>query len=100
MYACAPPPPHRIARLLPKTRLKNTRAWTVKENMLYSVGVCVLDISLVIAAWGRGLMCACVPPPPRRIALRSPKTHAKNADWGPRTPPHLASASPPPAPNQ
>ncbi len=50
MYACAPTPPHRIARLSPKMRVKNTRAWTVKENMLYSVGVCVLDISLVIAA--------------------------------------------------
>jgi hypothetical protein len=41
-----------------------------------------MGFSMVIAAWGRGLMCACVPPPPRQIACRSPKTRVKNAGWG------------------
>ncbi len=41
-------------------------------------------------------MCACVPPPAHRIARLTPKMHAKNADWGPRTRPNLPHASPPP----
>jgi hypothetical protein len=61
-----------------RTIVKNARAWSFKENMLYAVGARVLGISMVIAAWGSGLMFACVPPPPRRIARRSPKTRVKN----------------------
>jgi hypothetical protein len=33
-----------------------------------------MGVSMVTAAWGEGLMCACVPPPPRQIARHSPKT--------------------------
>jgi hypothetical protein len=73
MCACVPPPPHRIAQHPPKKRIKTlAEARIPKENMFYAVGVRVMDVSMVIEAWGRGLVCLC-PPPPRRIARRSPK---------------------------
>ncbi len=69
-----PPPPRWIARLLPRMGVKNTGAWTVKENMLYSVGARVLDVSMVIAAWGEGVnVCLCPRPPPRLISKKGQK---------------------------
>jgi hypothetical protein len=56
-----------------------------------------MGISMVIAALGgRRLMCACVPPPSRRIARCSPKTRVKNAGWGPRMRPHSPRVPAPP----
>jgi hypothetical protein len=45
-------------------------------------------------------MGACVPPPPPRIARRSPKMRKKNTGWGPRTRPHSQHASLPRAPQR
>jgi hypothetical protein len=45
--------------------------------MLCSDEARVVDISMVIAAWGEGVIVSC-PPPPRQIARRSPKTRIKN----------------------
>ncbi len=56
--------------------LHQSMHWTFKENMFCVVGARMMGASMVIAAWGRGLMCACVPPP-RRIARRLPKTGIK-----------------------
>ncbi len=48
-----------------------------KKNMFCVVEARMMGVSMMIAAWGEGVMCACVPPPPRRIALRSPETCVK-----------------------
>ncbi len=64
--------------------------------MFYAVGARVMGVSMVMEAGGRGLMCACVPPPPHRIARRLPKTRINNAGWGPRVHPNLPRASLPP----
>jgi hypothetical protein len=45
--------------------------------MLCSDEARMVDVSMVIAAWGDGVIVSC-PPPPRRMARRSPKTHVKN----------------------
>ncbi len=46
-----PPPPRRIARRSPKTRVKNWLGLLV----LNSAGWRVMDVSMVIAAWGEGV---------------------------------------------
>ncbi len=60
-----------------------------------------MAVSMVIAAWGEGVMCACVPPPPRRIARRSPKMRVKTTLVGVlRYAPIYRARPRPPAPNQ
>jgi hypothetical protein len=74
MCACVPPPPHQIVRRPPKARVKTlAEAWIPKENMFYAVGARVMDVSMVIEAWGGGGWSVCAPLPPRRIARRSRK---------------------------
>jgi hypothetical protein len=47
-----------------RTIVKNARAWSFKENMLYAVGARVLGILMVIAAWGEWVnVCLCPPSP-------------------------------------
>jgi hypothetical protein len=95
MCACVPPPPRRIARRSPKMRVKTLAgAWTFKENMFYAVGASMMGVSMVIAAWGEGVNVCLCPPPPHRIAHRSPKMRVKNAGWGPRTRSHSPHESP------
>jgi hypothetical protein len=36
-----------------------------------------MGVSMVIAPWGEGVNVCCVPPPPRQIARRPPKTRVK-----------------------
>jgi hypothetical protein len=42
-----------------------------------------MGVSMVIAAWGEGVMCAIFPPPPRWIDCLSPETRVKNRWVGP-----------------
>ncbi len=63
-----PPPPRGIARRSPKTRAKN---W-LGLLMPNSAGARVMDVSMVIEAWGEGVGLLC-PPPPCRIARQAPK---------------------------
>ncbi len=67
-------------------RMGGGRGWGLAANtgllreiyMFCVAGEHVMGVSMVIAAWGEGVMCAFVPPPPRRIARRLPKTRVKN----------------------
>jgi hypothetical protein len=62
----------------------------------------MMDVSMAIAAWGEGVnVCLCPPSPSLDRSLIAQNAHKNNTGWGPRTPPHLPHASPPPpAPNQ
>jgi hypothetical protein len=53
--------------------------WTSNGNIyVLFAGARVMGVSMVMAAWGEGVMCAIFPPPPRRIACLSPETRVKN----------------------
>ncbi len=91
-----PPPPRRIARRWPKTRVIN---W-LGLSVLNSVGARVMDVSMVIAAWGEGVGVL-VSPSPSPDRSSSAKTRVKIAGWVPgHAPIRCAHPSPPPAPNQ
>ncbi len=64
-YACAPPPPRRIARRPPKARVGMVlrTEHISKENIFYAVRVRVIDVSMVIAAWGEGVGPSVSPSP-------------------------------------
>jgi hypothetical protein len=69
-----PPPPRRS----PKTRVKNWPGLLV----LYAVGACVMDVSMVIAAWGEGVGLSVSPSPsPDRSSYT--KIRVKIAGWVP-----------------
>jgi hypothetical protein len=92
-----PPPPSQIVRLSPKTRVKNTGVWTVKENMLYSVGARMLNVSMVIAAWGEGVnVCLCPPSPSSDRFSLAQKACKKCWLGSSDTPPLTARVSAPP----
>jgi hypothetical protein len=38
----------------------------------------MVGVLMMIAAWGEGVMYACAPPPPGRIACLSPETRVRN----------------------
>jgi hypothetical protein len=54
--------------------------WTSKGNIyVLCTGARVMGVSMVIAAWGEGVIYAIFPPPPRRIACLSPETRVRTA---------------------
>ncbi len=91
-----PPPPRRIVCRLPKTRLKN---W-LGLSVLNSVGARVMDVSMVIAAWGEGVGVL-VSPSPLLDRSSCAKTRVKNAGWVPgHAPIRRARPCPRPPPRQ
>jgi hypothetical protein len=88
-----PPPPRRIARRSPKTRVKN---W-LGLSVLNAVGARVMDVSMVIAAWGEGVGLL-VSPSPSPDCSSCAKTRVKIASWVPGHAPirHARPRPPPP----
>jgi hypothetical protein len=54
--------------------------WIFKENIFYAVGVRVMDVSMVIAAWGKGVGLS-VPPSPSSDRSSFAKMRVKIAGW-------------------
>ena len=72
------PPPRRIARRSPNTRVKN---WLGLKVLNYA-GARGMDVSMVIAAWGEGVGVH-VSPSPSPDRSSSAKTRVKIAGWVP-----------------
>jgi hypothetical protein len=78
-----PPSPSSDRSSPPQNARKNTGAWIVKEIILYFLWKRAWWTFLRwLPPGGRGLMCACVPPPPRRIACWSPRMRVKTTMVG------------------
>jgi hypothetical protein len=87
-----PPPPRRIARRSPNTRVKN---WLGLKVLNYA-GARGMDVSMVIAAWGEGVGVH-VSPSPSPDRSSSAKTRVKIAGWVPgHAPIRRARSRPPP----
>jgi hypothetical protein len=93
-----PPPPRRIACCPPKARVKTlAEAWIPKENIFYAVGARVMDVSMVIAAWGEGVGLSLSPSPSSDCSSLA-KTRIKN--WlGSSDAPPFAACIPAPTPH-
>jgi hypothetical protein len=91
------PSPSWIACHPPKARVKTlAEAWIPKENIFYAVGVRVMDVSMVIAAWGEGVGLS-VSPSSSSDRSSLAKTRVKNWLGSSDAPPFAARI---PAPTQ
>jgi hypothetical protein len=94
-FCHAPPPPRRIARRPPKARVKLCLGLNTQGRYFYAVGTRVMEVSMVIAAWGVGVGLL-VSPSPSSDRSSPAKTRVKSLAGSSDTPPFAARALAPP----